>query len=220
MVKYSDPDLLYSHCDCGRVPDSHELYGIENREKRRMLYHQGFFKSFKQNFKQATAIWLLFLLAVLVLAGDFYIMKNSGIEFNIVIKVVIGIVALILGFTWMFVFPVLAKFDNTVIRTIKNAFVMSILQFPKTLLMIVMYALPIVIGMLVPQAFPICFLFGLSAPAYVSALLYNKFFKKLEDQYIAATTPAEEEGAKEEDAERIFKDELDESLIEGTKDKE
>lgn len=181
---------------------------------------KGFFKSFKQNFKQATAIWLLFLLAVLVLAGDFYIMKNSGIEFNIVIKVVIGIVALILAFTWMFVFPVLAKFDNTVIRTIKNAFVMSILQFPKTLLMIVMYALPIVIGMLVPQAFPICFLFGLSAPAYVSALLYNKFFKKLEDQYIAATTPAEEEGAKEEDAERIFKDELDESLIEGTKEKE
>ena len=180
---------------------------------------KGFFKSFKQNFRQATAIWLLFLLAVLVLAGDFYIMKNSGIEFNIVIKVVIGIVAWILTFTWMFVFPVLAKFDNTVIRTIKNAFVMSILQFPKTLLMIVMYALPIVIGMLVPQAFPICFLFGLSAPAYVSALLYNKFFKKLEDQYIAATTPAEEEGAKEEDAERIFKDELDESLIEGTKDK-
>ena len=169
---------------------------------------KGFFKSFKQNFKQATAIWLLFLLAVLVLAGDFYI------------KVVIGIVALILAFTWMFVFPVLAKFDNTVIRTIKNAFVMSILQFPKTLLMIVMYALPIVIGILVPQAFPICFLFGLSAPAYVSALLYNKFFKKLEDQYIAATTPAEEEGAKQEDTERIFKDELDESLIEGTKDKE
>lgn len=154
---------------------------------------KGFFKSFKQNFRQATAIWLLFLLAVLVLAGDFYIVKNSGIEFNIVIKVVIGIVALILTFTWMFVFPVLAKFDNTVIRTIKNAFVMSILQFPKTLLMIVIYALPIVIGILVPQAFPICFLFGLSAPAYVSALLYNKFFKKLEDQYIAATTPAEEE---------------------------
>ena len=181
---------------------------------------KGFFKSFKQNFKQATAIWLLFLLAVLVLAGDFYIVKNSGIEFNIVIKVVIGIVALILTFTWMFVFPVLAKFDNTVIRTIKNAFVMSVLQFPKTLLMIVIYALPIVIGILVPQAFPICFLFGLSAPAYVSALLYNKFFKKLEDQYIAATTPAEEEGAKEENEERIFKDELDESLIEGTKDKE
>lgn len=75
---------------------------------------KGFFKSFKQNFRQATAIWLLFLLAVLVLAGDFYIVKNSGIEFNIVIKVVIGIVALILTFTWMFVFPVLAKFDNTV----------------------------------------------------------------------------------------------------------
>ena len=181
---------------------------------------KGFFKSFKENFRQATLIWLLMVVIIAVLAGDFIIMKYSGLTFSKVLQIVIIAVGVLFLFTAVFVFPVLAKFDNTVIRTIKNAFVMSILQFPKTLLMIVMYALPIVIGMLVPQAFPICFLFGLSAPAYVSALLYNKFFKKLEDQYIAATTPAEEEGAKEEDAERIFKDELDESLIEGTKDKE
>ena len=39
---------------------------------------RGFFKSFKQNFKQATIIWLIILLAIIVLAGDFYIFTYSG----------------------------------------------------------------------------------------------------------------------------------------------
>ena len=38
-----------------------------------------FFKSFKQNFKQATIIWLIILLAIIVLAGDFYIFTCQSV---------------------------------------------------------------------------------------------------------------------------------------------
>lgn len=175
---------------------------------------KGFFKSFKENFKQATAIWLLLLLAYIILIGDFFIMKNSGLEFHIAFKVIIIVVGVILLFTTMYVFPVLAKFDNTIKRTFKNAFIMSILQFPKTILMIILYLLPPVIAILFPQVMPVAFLFGLSAPAWVSAMLYNKFFKKLEDQVLGVNDPAEAQEVAEEEDERIFKDELDESLIE------
>lgn len=178
---------------------------------------KGFFKSFKQNFKQATAIWLLILLATLILVGDVYIILNSGLEFHIVLKVIIGIVGVVIVFAAIYVFPVLAKFDNTVKNTIKNAFIMSLLQFPKTILMIIMWLVPIALALLIPQAFPVAFLFCLSAPAFVSALLYNKFFKKLEDQVEAANAPEDaemiEEGQEGEEDERIFKDELDEALI-------
>lgn len=176
---------------------------------------KGFFKSFKENFKQATAIWLLLLLAILILVGDLYIMQNSGIEFHIVLKVIIGVAGVVIIFTAMYVFPVLAKFDNTIKRTIKNAFIMSILQFPKTILMIILYLIPLVVALLFYQAVPVAFLFGLSAPAWVSAMLYNKFFQKLEDQVIAANAPAESEESEisQEEDERIFKDELDEALI-------
>lgn len=38
---------------------------------------KGFFKSFKENFKQATLIWLLMVIVIAVLTGDFIIMKYS-----------------------------------------------------------------------------------------------------------------------------------------------
>ena len=174
---------------------------------------RGFFKSFKQNFKQATIIWLILLLAILIMVGDIYIMKNSGLEFHIVLKVIIGVVAFLIIFAAMFVFPVLAKFDNTIKNTVKNAFIMSILQFPKTILMIILWVVPPVVAILFPQVFPVCFLFGLSLPAFVSALLYNKFFQKLEDRVLEETAPAEEEVIDGEEDERIFKDELDEALV-------
>ena len=173
---------------------------------------KGYFKSFRQNFKQATLIWLIYLFAIIILAGDFYVMQNSGLEFHVALKIVIAVIAFLLLFTGMFVFPVLAKFDNTIKMTMKNAFIMSVLQFPKTILMIILYLVLPVVAILFPQTVPIAFLFGLSAPAFVSAMLYNKFFQKLEDQVLAEQEPEVTESDSEED-ERIFKDELDEALI-------
>lgn len=168
-----------------------------------------FFKSFRQNLKQATLIWLLLFFLILVLAGDFYIISNSDITFSNVIRIVITVIAVVVVFTAMHVFPMLAKFDNTIPNTIKNAFFMSILQFPKTLLMIVFYILPPVIVVFFTQIAPIPVLFGLSVPAWLSAKLYSGFFKKLEDQILAEAEPIEEKG----EDERIFRDELDESLF-------
>lgn len=179
---------------------------------------RGFFKSFKENFKQGTVIWLLFLLVALILGGDFYIMKNSGLQFNKIIQIVITAVGVLVTFTYVYVFPVLARFDNTVLRTIKNAFIMSILQFPKTILMIICYLLPIILFAVSMRLIPIIFLFGLSAPAYLSAMLYNKFFKKLEAQIEEAEAEhSENSETAEEDDNRIFKDELDETLVENNK---
>lgn len=181
---------------------------------------RGFFKSFKENFKQATAIWFLLLLAAGVIAGDFYILTETEIEINNIIKIIILAATVLVLFTATFVFPVLAKFDNTVKRTLKNAFVMSILQFPKTILMIVLGIVPWVAGALIYQMIPIVFLFGFSVPAWVSAMLYNKFFQKLEDQILEANAPEGGENAAEgEEDERIFKDELDESISLGEENK-
>lgn len=178
---------------------------------------RGYFKSFKQNFRQATLIWLILLFVILVIIGDFYIMRSSGISFHIVLQVVITVVAVLVLFTGMFVFPVLAKFDNTIWRTFKNAFLMSIMQFPKTILMIILSVLPVVLFFVSMRLTPIVFLFGMSVPAWLSAKLYNKFFKRLEDQISGATAGEEGEGTsgeEPEEDERIFKDELDESLVE------
>ena len=154
---------------------------------------KGFFKSFKDNFKQATIIWVILLLAVMLVVLDFVIMAKSGLEFGTFIKVVICVIAVLLACIFIYVFAILAKFDNTVKNTIKNALFMSIHQFPQTVLMLIIYLVPVVIILLIPEGLPLVFMFGLTFPVYMSALLYNKFFKKLEESVIAAHTPAQEE---------------------------
>ncbi len=171
---------------------------------------RAFFKSFKTNFRQATLIWLLILLVAAILGGDYYIITKSGIQFSTVLIVLIMAAAVLVICTTLYVFPVLAKFDNTIMGTIRNAFIMSILQLPKTVVMFVMAFFPLIIYLVSLRLIPIIFLFGFSLPAYASAMLYNKFFQKLEDQLLAEQEPAPEVAP--EDDERVFHDELDESL--------
>lgn len=172
---------------------------------------RGFFKSFKENFKQGVAIWLIQLFVILMLVGDFMIIAYSGLEFSQFLQVVLLAIAIMVYFISMFLYPVLAKFENTVLHTIRNALFVGVLQFPKTVLMMILHVLPLALLFLVHQLVPVVFLFGLSIPAWLSAKLYNKFFQKLEDQYMQTNGPAVK-GTEEEDDERIFRDELDESL--------
>ncbi|MDR2045317.1 MAG: DUF624 domain-containing protein [Clostridium sp.] len=173
---------------------------------------RGFFKAFKENFRQSTLIWLLLLGVILIIAGDFYIIRSSGLEINQVIQIIIMIVSVFVAFTSIFLFPVQARFHNTIFRTIKNAFVMSILQFPKTILMILLNLAPAALLVFVPEMTPLVFLFGLSVPAFLSAMLYNKFFKRLENQVLEADGENAQDASAED--ERIFRDELDQALAE------
>ena len=169
---------------------------------------RGFFKSFKENFKQSTLIWLLLLVLIITLASDFFIINSSGMEINAIIQGFITVVAILLVFTMLYVFPVQARFRNTIKGTLKNALLMSIVQFPKTVLMLVVYLIPVILFLFVYQVIPIVLLFGLSVPAWVSAKLNNKLFKTLEEKLQESQTN-EDDNVEDE---RIFKDELDDSL--------
>lgn len=141
---------------------------------------RGFFKSFKENFKQATVIWLIMLVFILIFAGDILIFNYSSIEFPRALMIVLLALFVTVYMVMCYVFPVLSRFDNTVFNTMKNALFMGILNFPKSILMMVLYAVPIVVLYFFPMAAPLVLLFGFSAPAYVSAMLYSGTFKKFE----------------------------------------
>lgn len=178
---------------------------------------RGFFKAFKENFKQSTIIWCIFLAVGAVLVTDYRIMTTSDVEINGVLRMLILVIGMVTLFTLVYVFPVQAKFANSVKRTIWNAFVLGIVQFPKTILMMALYALPYVMMYLWDRIFPVLFVFCLSVPALLSAKLYNKFFLTLEKKIMEQNEGgdverADEERTDEEEDERIFKDELDESI--------
>ncbi len=142
---------------------------------------RSFFKSFKANFKQATVIWLIILLVLVIFAADLRII-NASADFPQVLKIMLYALLMVTYMVVCYVFPVLSRFDNTVVKTLKNALFMAILSFPKTVLMMVVYLLPLAALYFVIAAAPIVFLFGISLPAYVSAMLYNGTFKRFEPE--------------------------------------
>lgn len=141
-----------------------------------------FFKSFKQNFRQATIIWLIMLAFLAVLAGDFYIVRYAASIFPGWIKIALFAVSFILLIAVMHVFPVLARFENSIKNTFKNSLLMGILSLPKTVLMIICWIIPVVIALVFYQILPLVLALGMSLPAYVCALLYNKTFKRFEPE--------------------------------------
>lgn len=164
-----------------------------------------FFKAFKQNFKKATLIWLIILFIIIVLALDFYIIRNTDLGIPKIVQGIITVVAALLACTVMWVFPLQAKFENTVRQTIKNAFSLSMIQAPRTILMIIMHIAPFVLCFSVYQIMPLYLFFGFSLPIYVSAMLYNKMFTRLEEK-ILENSEVETEPSGEEDGEKIFSD--------------
>jgi uncharacterized membrane protein YesL len=183
-----------------------------------------FWKSFKLNFKQASVIWLIFEVAGFLLIADYKIYMGSD-TFPKIMLIMTGVVAIVIFIIYIYVFPVLSRFSNTIANTIKNSFLMSVLGLPRTLGMILItgasFALPVLGATLIYRIFPIYLLFGLSLPGFLCALLYSPLFKRFEPEVKDEKMSTEEElleaaraiqGAKDEDYDEVAKIIQDEGM--------
>lgn len=170
---------------------------------------KSFFKSFKDNFKQSTLIWLIAVVLGIILLTDFSIIngKLSGmITMSQQVKNVMNILLLLmLGmyvFTVVFVFPLMAKFENTTKNMIRNALLLSCKHFPATLVEIASIAVFTVLVIYIPALFIFVFMMMFSLIAYISSQMYVKVF----DKYI----PQEE---KESEEDILESEETEEHII-------
>ncbi len=144
-----------------------------------------FFKSFRQNFLQSTVIWLIFLVISFLFYLDIRIFQDGTVQFPKALEMIICILYLFVCLTVMYVFPVLSRFSNTIRNTIKNAFLMSLLNVFKTFLMAIIYLIPYFIAALHVSLIAVFLLVGIAGPAYANSFIWTGILKKYE--------PAEEE---------------------------
>ena len=151
-----------------------------------------FWKSFKENFKQATAIWSVLLIFIGFFVVDCYIFKGLTNNISMPFMAVLGAFAIFLYMIYLYAFPLLSHFHNTVFGTIKNAFFISIMTFPKAILMMIVTALPIILLYQYTQILPLVVMYGFTGPAYFCAWLYSGTFKKIEPKAVENTKTEEE----------------------------
>ena len=152
-----------------------------------------FFRSFKENFKQATVIWLIFLAIIMIIVGDVYIYVMVPGQIPGVIMTIVGILGCVVMGTLIYVFPMLARYSNTIKNTIKNAFVLSIANIPFTLIFIALMISPVVLAVYVMELFPMLMVVGISLPAYLIGLMLVRIFRKLEPAQVVTESDNETE---------------------------
>lgn len=144
-----------------------------------------FFHSFKDNFKQATAITFIYGFIGAFFALDFMLLNNRGAEMTSLQSIlrIVFIVGLVILFCMAeYTFPMLAKFDNTTKNTIKNAFVMAFIDLKKFISITFVNLVIVLLIVLTPNTFVkilfVCVIMGISGPAYINANTFNRLFEK------------------------------------------
>lgn len=102
---------------------------------------KSFFRAFRDNFRQGTVIWLILLFTGILLCGDGYIlyhMRFSNVFWTVVTAVFL-VAAAAYAIVMMYIFPLLARFQNTTPAMFKNAIMIGMRFLLCTALMALIY---------------------------------------------------------------------------------
>lgn len=150
-----------------------------------------FFSSFKRNFLQATGIWLILVLIGAALMGNFWLAQEWESGIVPFVKAAIAVAALLTLAETALVFPMLARFQNSVFGLMKNSLLLAMFHPVKTAVLIAFMVLPVGLSLLLPEFFSVIvalWSLGLSgASAYMAQMLIIPMFNQIEK-------PGEEEG--------------------------
>ncbi len=97
---------------------------------------RSYFRSFRQNFRQATLLWLGVLVVLALLVLDIRVLNGmaEGTAPGL-LRVGVEILALLGIMVLQYLFPSLARFEASLADTLKNACMMALAHLPKTALM-------------------------------------------------------------------------------------
>lgn len=148
-------------------------------------FFRAYIKSFKENFKQATIIWLIELAVGLLLAYDWYLYITVGSSnYNFTLIILLAVVTLFFLMASIAVFALIARFEMSTKEAIKGALVYTYTNVPRMLCVLILTVLPTLAGWkyfnwLIP-IWPV----GSAMCLYLIGYNFNKSFKKLEEHVL------------------------------------
>ena len=152
-----------------------------------------FFQAFLQNFKKATIIWLILAAigAALLFATLYYLSVNmTG---GTILLAITCLAWLLWSFLFSWAFPLQSKFENTIRNTLNNSLLLSLGYFPRSLLMAVLNAVPVVMALLLPWYFLAGGIVWLGLWFALAASLNWRLLKKPLERLMAASEVQEQD---------------------------
>lgn len=146
---------------------------------------KGFLKAFKDNLKQSTLIWLLYLIFGIVIAVDFRLLGIMNPSIRTVIQVFLIFMSILLISMGIYGFALQARYENTVKNTLKNALILTVAKMPYTLLMLVITVAPVILTFLTVRTLLLgsllWMLLGVAIVVWLNSMILRKVFLIFED---------------------------------------
>jgi len=140
-----------------------------------------FWKAFKSNLRRGIPLGMLNLICVYIVWLNFSLFEQ--IEGNPIILLIMGIIAaFVFTMSFIYVYPLQARYENTIFRTLENSFNISLKYYARTLLLIIVLAVEFVIMMWNLTTMFIGALIGPACIIYTISGIAKPIFRELEQE--------------------------------------
>ena len=167
------------------------MYKMRNQESN--LY-RSFFKSFKENFKQATILWVILLVVGVGICVCIMLYNYMNIPILLACSI-LGL--LIWGAVVSWVFPLLSRFQSTTFGALRNAMLFGTSYFILSVSMTLVNLIPLAIFLFVPDIFiylsPLWLFIWFSFAAWCNTGLLKVPFSAVTEQLEAKENKADSE---------------------------
>ena len=115
-----------------------------------MIITVEYFHAFAVNFKKATLVWILFLFIGFIGAGDLFYAVRVADGGNLFFFLFALILLFVLISVMFWVFLLIGRYENSIQEHLKNALLLAVGRLPRTLLMWIVWGLPVAIVIFYP----------------------------------------------------------------------
>ncbi len=143
-----------------------------------------FLRALRENFLPSFPAAILLLVDVTLLAILRAALYAETLLMPPALFVLLAIITIFLTALLSWLFPLLARFENTFSRHLNNAVRLALVNLPVTFLLTAVNLLPLLLCLLIPPSLGVVFafwlLFGFAAGAWVNSFYLNRIFQSLQ----------------------------------------
>ena len=145
---------------------------------------KGFLRALRENFLPSFSTTILLFVDVTLLALLHTALYAETLLMPPALFILLTVIAVFLTALLSWLFPLLARFENTFSRHLNNAVRLALVNLPVTFLLTAVNLLPLLLCLLIPTSLGVVFafwlLFGFAAGAWVNSFYLNRIFGSLQ----------------------------------------
>lgn len=142
---------------------------------------KSYFKAFKDNLKQGIIVGVVVELILAVLGYDAWMLLSSRESYSAAGFFVTAAALLIVFAVMQYLFPLMARYENSIGMSLRNAGLLAISRLPYTIVLLVLAAVPAVFILLTPYAYIYVIFAGGALGALLQSKLLVNIFSKIEN---------------------------------------